>query len=60
VTGKLVPALAKAVKDPENVAKLDKAGFTVAYEEPKELLERIKREYAVVRDVAQKAGIKPE
>lgn len=60
VTGKLVPALAKAVKDPESIAKLDKGGFTVAYEDPKELLERIKREYAVVRDVAQKAGIKPE
>jgi tripartite-type tricarboxylate transporter receptor subunit TctC len=60
VTAKLVPAVAKAVKDPESIAKLEKAGFTVAYEGPKELLERIKREYAVVRDVAQKAGIKPE
>jgi len=60
VTGKLVPALAKAIKDPEIITKLDKGGFTVAYEDPKELLERIKREYAVVRDVAQKAGIKPE
>lgn len=60
VTGRLVPALAKAIKDPETVAKLDKGGFTVAYEEPKELQERIKREYAVVRDVAQKAGIKAD
>lgn len=60
VTSKLVPAFAKAIKDPESVAKLEKAGFSVAYEEPKELSERIKREYAVVRDVAQKAGIKPE
>jgi tripartite-type tricarboxylate transporter receptor subunit TctC len=56
----LVPAVAKAVKNPESITKLEKVGFTVAYEEPKELLERIKREFAVVRDVAQKAGIKPE
>ena len=60
VTGKLVPALARAVKEPESIATLEKSGFTVAYEEPKALLERIKREYAVVRDVAEKAGIKPE
>jgi len=60
VTGKLVPAFAKAIKDQESVAKLAKAGFSVAYEEPKELSDRIKREHAVVRDVAQKAGIKPE
>lgn len=60
VTGKLVPAFAKAIKDQESVAKLEKSGFSVAYEEPKELSDRIKREHAVVRDVAQKAGIKPE
>ena len=60
VIGKLVPAFAKAIKDQESVAKLEKAGFSVAYEEPRELSERIKREHAVARDVAQKAGIKPD
>lgn len=60
VAGKLVPAFAKAIKDPESVAKLEKAGFTVAYEDPKELSERIKKEHTLVREIAQKAGIKPE
>jgi tripartite-type tricarboxylate transporter receptor subunit TctC len=60
VTGKLVSAFAKAIKDQESIAKLEKTGFSVAYEEPKELLERIKREHAIARDVAHKAGIKPE
>ena len=58
--GKLIPALEKSVKDPAHVAKLDKMGFAVAYEGPKEFSERIGKELTVVRDVARRSGIKQE
>lgn len=60
VMAKLVPAFEKAIKDPEVSAKLEKAGFPVAYEGPKALSERIARELNISREVAKKAGIKPE
>jgi tripartite-type tricarboxylate transporter receptor subunit TctC len=60
VAAKLVSAFEKAIKDPETSAKLEKAGFPVAYEGPKELSERIARELNVSREVARKAGIRPE
>ena len=54
----LVPALEKAMKDPAVVEKLEKMGFTVAYEGPEVLTERIKKELVIVRDLAAKAGIR--
>jgi tripartite-type tricarboxylate transporter receptor subunit TctC len=57
---KLVPALAKAIRDPQLAANLEKTGFSVAYEQPRQLAERIEKELAVVREVARKAGIKQE
>jgi len=60
VTEKLVPAFEKAINDPETSAKLEKAGFPVAYEGPKVLSDRIARELTLSREVAQKAGIRPE
>ena len=60
VLARLVPAFEKAIKNPDTVAKLEKTGFSVAYEGPKELGERIRKELAIARDVAKKAGIKQE
>ncbi|MBI2091033.1 MAG: tripartite tricarboxylate transporter substrate binding protein [Deltaproteobacteria bacterium] len=57
---KLVPAFEKALREPENVAKLEKIGWRVAYEGPQEMAERIKKEFSAVQDIAKKAGIKPE
>lgn len=58
VMAKLVPAFEKALKDPGNVAKLEKIGWSVQYEGPVALSERIKRELGAVRDLVKKAGIK--
>jgi len=58
VMAKLVPAFEKALKDPENVAKLEKIGWSVQYEGPAAVSERIKRELSTVRDLVKKAGIK--
>jgi tripartite-type tricarboxylate transporter receptor subunit TctC len=60
VTARLVSALEKAMKDPAVVEKLEKMGFTVAYEGPQVLAERIKKELVVVREVATKAAIRVE
>lgn len=60
VMARLVPAFERAIKEPENVAKLEKSGFTVAYEGPKELSARIERELSIARDIARKAGIKQQ
>ena len=60
MVARLVPALEKGMKDPVIVEKLEKMGFTLAYEGPEELSERIKKELAVVRDVAAKASIRLE
>ena len=58
VMAKLVPAFEKALKDPGNVAKLEKIGWSVQYEGPAAVSERIKRELSSVRDLVKKAGIK--
>ena len=60
VMAKLVPAFEKALKDPGNVAKLEKIGWSVQYEGPAALSERIKRELSTVRDLVKKAGIKTD
>ena len=60
VMAKLVPAFEKTMKNPEVQAKLEQMGFSILYEGPQQLGEHLKREIAVVRDVAAKAGIKHE
>jgi len=60
ITDRLVPSLEHVIQDPKMVANMDKLGFTVAYEGPQQLAERIQKELVVVRDVAAKAGIKQE
>jgi len=57
VVARLVPAFERAIMNPATVAKLEKAGLEVAYTGPKELFERIKKELAISREVAKKAGI---
>ena len=58
VVGRLVPALEKAIRDPKNEASLEKMGFSVSYEGPAKLSERIAHELAVVREVAARVGVK--
>ena len=60
VVGRLVPALEKAIRDPKNEASLEKMGFSVSYEGPAKLSERIVNELAVVREVAAKVGVKQD
>lgn len=60
VMEKLVPAVEKVVKDPDAEAKLEKMGFEILYEGPRQLAGRLEKELALVRDVAKKAGVKVE
>ncbi len=60
VMAKLVPAFEKALKDPANVAKLEKIGWSVQYEGTAALSERIREELGAVRDLVKKAGIKTD
>ena len=60
VMAKLVPAFENVMKDPKNLDRLEKMGFSILYEGPRQLGDRVKHELDVVRDVARKAGIKQE
>jgi tripartite-type tricarboxylate transporter receptor subunit TctC len=60
VMAKLGPAFEKALKEPDNVAKLEKIGWSVQYEGTSALAERVRKELATVRELVQKAGIKPD
>ena len=60
VMAKLAPAFEKIMKNPEIQGKLEKMGFSILYEGPKQLGERLKHELQVVTEVARKAGIKKE
>ena len=60
VVGRLVPALEKAIRDPKNEASLEKMGYSVSYEGPAKLSDRIANELAVVREVAAKVGVKQD
>lgn len=57
VLDRLVPAVERSISDPKMVSNMDRIGFTVAYEGPRELAERIEKELVVVRDVAAQTGI---
>ena len=60
VMAKLVPAFENVMKDPNNLDKLERMGFSILYEGPRQLGDRVKHELEVVRDVAKKAGIMKE
>jgi len=60
VVDTLVPALEKAIRNPANEANLQKMGFSVVYEGPRQLAERIQNELAIVKDVAAKIRIKQD
>lgn len=60
VVDTLVPAFEKAIRNPDNEAMLQKMGFSVVFEGPRQLAERIRDELATVRDVAGKIGIKQQ
>lgn len=60
VMAKLVPAFENVMKNPNNLDRLEKMGFSILYEGPRQLADRVKHELEVVRDVARKAGIKQE
>jgi tripartite-type tricarboxylate transporter receptor subunit TctC len=58
VMAKLTPAFEKALKDAENIAKLEKLGWNVQYEGSAAVAARIKKELDAVRELVKKAGIK--
>jgi len=60
VTDALVPAVERAVKDPKNLATLERMGFRVDYESPKQLAETVAKETIVVTEVARTANIVAE
>ncbi len=60
VVDRLVPAFEKAIRKPENEANLQKMGFTVVYEGPRQLAEHIRHELSIVREVAAKIGIRQD
>ena len=60
VMATLVPAFEKAIKNPQNMAALDKMGYAVDYEGPQQLADRAEKELAIMKDLAVKAHIKTE
>ena len=60
VMAKLTPAFQNVMKNREVQAKLENMGFSIDYEGPQKLAEHVKHEFALLKDVAKKAGIKHE
>ena len=60
VMGRLAPALERIMKNPAILEKLESMGFSILYENSKQLGERVKHELSIVADVAKRAGIKGE
>ena len=54
----LVPAIEKAIKNPESKAKTEKMGYIVDYKSPVELASLMVREYNTALDVAIKIGLR--
>ncbi len=53
----LIPAVEKAVKNPELKAKLEKMQFVVHYQPPTELKRRVAEEYEEALAIAKKIGL---
>ena len=54
----LVPAVEKAIKNPEGKAKIEKLGFVVEYKSPAELKKQIKDDYETASAIASKLGLR--
>jgi tripartite-type tricarboxylate transporter receptor subunit TctC len=54
----LVPAIEKAIKNPESKAKLEKMGYVVDYKSPAELKKMMVEEYQVANAIALKIGLR--
>ncbi|OGA03247.1 MAG: hypothetical protein A3H35_05315 [Betaproteobacteria bacterium RIFCSPLOWO2_02_FULL_62_17] len=60
VMARLEPAFERIMKNPAILEKLEGMGFSILYENSKQLGERVKHEISIVTDVARRAGIKSE
>ena len=60
VMSRLEPAIERIMKNPAILEKLEGMGFSILYENSRQLGERVKHELGVVADVARRAGIKGE
>ncbi len=54
----LVPAVEKAIKNPESKAKIEKMKFIVDYKSPAEMKKRVAEEYERAVQIADKAGLR--
>ncbi len=54
----LVPAVEKAIKNPESKAKIEKMKFIVDYKSPAEMKKRVAEEYKRAVQIADKAGLR--
>ncbi len=54
----LVPAIEKAIKNPESKGKLEKMGYVVEYRSPVELKKMMAEEYEVANGIALKIGLR--
>jgi tripartite-type tricarboxylate transporter receptor subunit TctC len=57
IVGVLLPALERAIKNPETSAKLENMGYAVDFRGPQQLAERAEKELAVMKELALKAGL---
>ena len=60
VMARLTPAFEHIMKNPAIVEKLEGMGFSILYENSRQLGDRVKTELGIVADVAKRAGIKGE
>jgi tripartite-type tricarboxylate transporter receptor subunit TctC len=54
----LVPAVEKAIKNPESKAKIEKMKFIVDYKSPAEMKKRVAEEYERAVQIADKVGLR--
>jgi len=54
----LIPAIEKAIKNPESKAKLEKMHFTVIYKSPAEQKKLAAEEYETALAIAKKVGLR--
>lgn len=54
----LVPAIEKAIKNPELKAKVEKMGYIVDYRSPTEVRKMMVEEYEIALDIARKIGLR--
>jgi tripartite-type tricarboxylate transporter receptor subunit TctC len=53
----LIPAVEKAVKQPETKAKIEKVGYAVEYKSPEEQRQLILNDYETAKAIASKLGL---